>query len=98
MQNEDKVARLMILNTPLSLNSKLRPDLAAFKNPIPFLRPKGIDGASFNAEGSAYVSLYQPPEYTFCSESVPLMPCQVLVDIVVQDRASGELADKLVLC
>mmetsp|Transcript_16062 Transcript_16062/g.43766 ORF Transcript_16062/g.43766 Transcript_16062/m.43766 type:complete len:369 (-) Transcript_16062:507-1613(-) len=54
-QNEDKVARLMILNTPLSLGSKLRPDLAAFKNPIPFLRPKSFDGALFNADGLAYV-------------------------------------------
>jgi len=56
LQNEDKIARLMILNTPLSLSTKLRPDMAAFKNPLPFLRPKSINGASFNADGSAYVS------------------------------------------
>lgn len=29
-----QVARLMILNTPLALGAKLRPELAAYKNPV----------------------------------------------------------------
>ncbi len=53
-QNEAKVARLMILNTPVSKSSKLRPELAAYKG-LPFLRPKSFDGMTFNAQGSAYV-------------------------------------------
>ncbi len=32
----------MILNTPLALNSKLRPELAAYKNPMPFMRPGAV--------------------------------------------------------
>ncbi|GFH13758.1 Slu7 domain-containing protein [Haematococcus lacustris] len=54
-QNERKVARLLILNTPLSTNSKLRPELAAYKTPLAFMRPKTFDGMMFNATGSAYV-------------------------------------------
>ncbi|KAL6764006.1 Alpha/Beta hydrolase protein [Haematococcus lacustris] len=54
-QNERKVSRLLILNTPLSTNSKLRPELAAYKTPLAFMRPKTFDGMMFNATGSAYV-------------------------------------------
>jgi pimeloyl-ACP methyl ester carboxylesterase len=56
-RNQDKVAKLVILNTPLSLKSKLRPELAAYKAPIAFMRPKPdayFDGANFNAAGSPY--------------------------------------------
>lgn len=42
LANEDNVDRLFILNTPLALNSKLRPELAAYKSPIPFLRPGNV--------------------------------------------------------
>ena len=56
-QNDSKVSRLMILNTPLSLNTKLRPGLAEFKSPIPFLRPKTFDATYYNADGLAYVSV-----------------------------------------
>ncbi len=41
-QNDAKVSRLMILNTPLSLDSKLRPELAAYKAPLAFMRPKAV--------------------------------------------------------
>jgi haloalkane dehalogenase len=56
-RNQDKVAKLVILNTPLSLKSKLRPELAAYKAPIAFMRPKPdayFDAANFNAAGSPY--------------------------------------------
>lgn len=42
LAHEQQVARLFILNTPLALNSKLRPELAAFKSPIPFMRPGNV--------------------------------------------------------
>ena len=44
LDNDDDVARLMILNTPVGLGSKLRPELAAYKNPIAFLRPGNVSG------------------------------------------------------
>ena len=40
LQHPDKVSRLMLLNTPVATNTKLRPELAAYKNPVAFLRPK----------------------------------------------------------
>lgn len=57
-QNEERVDKLVILPTPLALRSKLPPTLAAYKNPVPFLRPKA--GAKFQADlwaasGLAYV-------------------------------------------
>lgn len=42
LRHEESVDRLFILNTPLALNSKLRPELAAYKSPIPFLRPGNV--------------------------------------------------------
>ena len=39
MQNPDKVEKMVILNTPLGAKSKLRPELAAYKNRMAFLRP-----------------------------------------------------------
>lgn len=32
----------MVLNTPLATNSKLRPELAAYKAPLPFMRPGNV--------------------------------------------------------
>jgi len=55
LANEGKVERLMVLNTPLATSSKLRPELAAYKNPVAFMRPKGFAGDLYNASGSAYV-------------------------------------------
>ena len=51
------VAKLLILNTPLSTKARLRPELAAYKSPLPFLRPKpdaAFDAANFNAAGGPY--------------------------------------------
>lgn len=39
MQNPDKVEKMVVLNTPLGAKSKLRPELAAYKNRMAFLRP-----------------------------------------------------------
>jgi pimeloyl-ACP methyl ester carboxylesterase len=56
--NEDRIASLVVLPTPLSLRSKLPPALAAYTSPVPFLRPKAgttFDAAAWIASGSAYV-------------------------------------------
>lgn len=42
LEHEGQVERLFILNMPLALNSKLRPELAAYKSPLPFLRPGNV--------------------------------------------------------
>lgn len=47
LTNEQDVDRLFILNTPLALNSKLRPELAAYKRPISFLRPGNVSQQSW---------------------------------------------------
>lgn len=60
--NPDKVARLVIINTPLSLKAKLRPELAAYKAPLAFMRPKPdavFDGATYNAAGGPYAMQYK---------------------------------------
>jgi hypothetical protein len=51
LDNESSIDKLVILNSPLSAKSQLRPELAAYKNPIPFLRPKAdkVRGALNNA-------------------------------------------------
>lgn len=55
-ENPDMVAKMVILNTPLSPKTKLPPYLAPYKNPIAFMRPKGTFAADLhNAGGSAYV-------------------------------------------
>lgn len=56
LAHQASVERLFILNTPLALGSKLRPELAAYKSPLPFLRPgnKPFDGAAFAMGGSPY--------------------------------------------
>jgi hypothetical protein len=56
LEHQQDVARLLILNTPLAVKTKLRPELAAYKNPLPFLRPgsKPFDGYNYNASGSPY--------------------------------------------
>lgn len=69
-QNADKVAKLVILNTPLSLKSKLRPELAAYKAPLAFMRPKPdsrFDGQNFNAAGGPYAMAYKDA----CSYDAP---------------------------
>lgn len=56
LEHPDQVARLCILNTPLALNAKLRPELAAYKAPLPFMRPGNVRGAL--AYGAACVFLW----------------------------------------
>jgi len=57
LEHEEQVSRLFILNTPLALNSKLRPELAAYKSPIPFLRPGNVSvqGLGYKVQGSGVV-------------------------------------------
>lgn len=55
LEREQDVERLVVLNTPLSVKSKLRPELAAFKPALPFLpKPSSFDAAAFAATGSPY--------------------------------------------
>lgn len=39
MSNPDKVNKLIVLNTPLGRKTKLRPELAAYKAKMAFMRP-----------------------------------------------------------
>eukprot|EP01026_Neomeris_dumetosa_P062325 TRINITY_DN5894_c0_g1_i2.p2 TRINITY_DN5894_c0_g1~~TRINITY_DN5894_c0_g1_i2.p2 ORF type:complete len:269 (-),score=45.45 TRINITY_DN5894_c0_g1_i2:258-1064(-) len=62
LSQEDKIDRLIILNTPVALKSTLRPELAAYKAPLPFMRPKPdkkFAGDIFNATGSPYAMAYK---------------------------------------
>jgi hypothetical protein len=45
LAHEDQISRLFILNTPLAVSSKLRPELAAYKSPIPFMRPGNVSAS-----------------------------------------------------
>ena len=57
-QHDESINKLVILNTPVDVKSALRPELAAYKNPIAFLRPKAdkrFDAMTYNASGLAYV-------------------------------------------
>ena len=56
-RNPTKIEKLVGLNVPLGLKSKLRPELAAYKSPLPFMRPKEdsiFDGRLYNAAGGPY--------------------------------------------
>lgn len=62
LENEDSVAKLVILNTPLGVKTPLRPELAAYKSKLPFMRPKaGARFAAdlFNAAGGPYAMQYR---------------------------------------
>ena len=57
LKNSDAIDKLVILNTPLDIKATLRPELAAYKNPISFLRPKTgapFDAMTYAANGLAY--------------------------------------------
>ena len=61
-QHDDVISKLIILNTPVDMKSALRPELAAYKNPISFLRPKAdklFDAMTYNASGLAYAIQYR---------------------------------------
>jgi hypothetical protein len=64
LAHEEQVERLFILNTPLATNSKLRPELAAYKNPIAFLRPGNVSYGCLFCKGSAASGLC-------CSTALP---------------------------
>lgn len=56
-RHPDRVKKLVCLNLPLGLKSKLRPELAAYKAPLAFMRPKEdsiFDGRYYNAAGGPY--------------------------------------------
>jgi hypothetical protein len=96
LAHEQDIARLMILNTPLATKTKLRPELAAYKNPIPFLRPgsKPFDGVSFNASGSPYAmqqrdaDVYGRPYQTSPEASV------AVAETMERVSCGGELAGR----
>jgi hypothetical protein len=61
LKHAEDISHLVILGTPLGLNTPLRPELAPYKHPVPFLRPKPdskFAGDLFNAAGLAYVISY----------------------------------------
>ena len=61
-QHNEDVEKLVVLNTPVDVKSALRPELAAYKNPISFLRPKAdkpFDAMNYNASGLAYAIQYR---------------------------------------
>ncbi|KAK9823169.1 hypothetical protein WJX72_000799 [[Myrmecia] bisecta] len=65
LQHSEQIEKLIILNTPVGLKTKLRPELAAYKSPLAFLRPnpkKPFPGMNYNASGSAYVMQYRDAE------------------------------------
>jgi hypothetical protein len=53
LRNEAAIERLFILNTPLATSSKLRPELAAYKAPLPFMRPGNVRVAC-QADGTTH--------------------------------------------
>eukprot|EP00890_Picochlorum_soloecismus_P000606 jgi/Picsp_1/1546/NSC_05024-R1_alpha beta hydrolase fold protein len=64
-RHPDKVKKLVCLNLPLGLKSKLRPELAAYKAPLAFMRPKEdsiFDGGPYALSASdadAYNAAYE---------------------------------------
>ena len=62
LKNSEAIEKLVILNTPLDVKSALRPELAAYKNPISFMRPKAgapFDAMTYAANGLAYSMQYK---------------------------------------
>ena len=61
-RHAQEVDRLIILGVPLGKRTPLRPELAAYKAGMPFMRPKEdakFPGDSFAANGLAYVMSYE---------------------------------------
>lgn len=61
LRHRQDIQHLAILSTPLGQNTSLRPELAAYKAAVPFMRPKPhakFAGDLFNASGQAYVMRY----------------------------------------
>jgi hypothetical protein len=70
LAHEEQISRLFVLNTPLALTSKLRPELAAYKSPIPFMRPGNVSGCSSSSSSSSSWC-----SYSVCSCSRDLSHC-----------------------
>jgi hypothetical protein len=60
LEHEDQISRLFLLNTPLALSSKLRPELAAYKSPIPFMRPGNVSLGSDTSKQQQQQQLCHP--------------------------------------
>lgn len=61
LQRSSDIDKLVIMGTPLGLNTPLRPELSPYKSPVPFLRPKPdtkFAADLYNASGLAYVINY----------------------------------------
>jgi pimeloyl-ACP methyl ester carboxylesterase len=61
MRRAAEVDRLVILGVPLGRKTPLRPELAAYKAAVPFMRPQEgakFAGDTFNAGGLAYMMDY----------------------------------------
>jgi hypothetical protein len=89
LNHSEDISHLVILGTPLGLNTPLRPDLAPYKNPIPFLRPKmdsKFAGDLFNAAGLAYVISYDDAQ-------VRLQGCSSLTWLAIDASAVNALSD-----
>lgn len=70
---------LAILGTPLGKKTALRPELAAYKNPVPFLRPKPdakFAGDLYNAAGLAYVISYDDAQVRRASDTPRRLCCR----------------------
>lgn len=57
LEHPDKISRLLILNTPLSKSTKLRPELAAYKAPLPFMRPGNVRDCVHCGAGNAHAAM-----------------------------------------
>lgn len=42
LKHPEQVSRLLVLNTPVSKDTKLRPELAPYKAPFAFMRPGNV--------------------------------------------------------
>lgn len=75
LEHEDQIDRLFILNTPLATNSKLRPELAAYKSPLPFLRPGNVSRCSApTGPLMGIISTRAPALITHRQQSAPTAP------------------------
>ena len=73
LKRADDIDKLVIMGTPLGLKTPLRPELAPFKSPLPFLRPKPetkFAADLYNASGLAYVINYDDAQV--CCHSICL--------------------------
>lgn len=73
LKNSDAVDKLVILNTPLDTKAALRPELAAYKNPLSFLRPKAgaaFDAMTYAANGLAYSMQYKDAQASWADANL----------------------------